>query len=145
MENQEIQEIKNKKRSLRRYRLNLACIERLEEKLSLLEARIKSVKSPSYSGMPRGSTPVTVEDLLSDKLDLEKRITRLKAKGKNIKAEILDEIDSLSDPRYCEVLEAYFIECKSISNIADDMGYSDRHIYDLYKEAIDELTFGCSV
>lgn len=141
MENQDIQEIKKKKRSLKRYKINLACIGRLEEKLTLLDERIKSVKSPNYSGMPRGGTPVTVEELLSDKLDLEKRIKRLKDKGKKLKDQILEEIDSLEDPRYCEVLEAYFIECKTINKIAEDMGYTEVHIYNLYREAVTELTF----
>lgn len=141
MEDQDIQEVKKKKRSLKRYRNNLACIGRLEEKLTLLDERIKSVKSPNYSGMPRGGTPVTIEELISDKVDLEKRIKRLKDKGKKLKDQILEEIDSLEDLRYCEVLEAYFIECMSISEIAEEMGYTDRYIYDLYKNAVQELTF----
>lgn len=141
MENQDIQEIKKKKRSLKRYKINLACIGRLEEKLTLLDERIKSVKSPNYSGMPRGGTPVSLEELLSDKIDLEKRIKRLKDKGKKLKDQILDEIDSLEDPRYCEVLEAYFIECKTINEIAEDMGYTEVHIYNLYRKAVTELTF----
>ena len=114
MEDQDIQEVKKKKRSLKRYKHNLACVGRLEEKLTLLDDRITSVRSPNYSGMPRGGTPVTIEELLSDKSDLEKRIERLKDKGKRLKDHILEEIDSLEDPRYCEVLEAFFIECKSI-------------------------------
>lgn len=141
MEDQEIQEIERKKRSLKRYKKNLACIGRLEEKLTLLDERIKSVKSPNYSGMPRGGTPVTVEELLSDKIDLEERIKRLKGKSKKLKNEILEEIDSLEDPRYCEVLEAFFIDCKTIGEIAEDMGYTERYIYDLYRDAIKVLTF----
>lgn len=141
MEDREIQEIEKKKRSLKRYKKNVACIDRLEDKLALLDQRIKSAKSPNLSGMPRGGTPVTVEELLSDKLDLEKRIRRLKEKSRKLKDQILDEIDSLEDPRYCEVLEAYFIECKTISQIAEDMGYTDVHIYNLYRDAVRELTF----
>lgn len=141
MENQDIQEIKKKKRSLKRYRNNLACIGRLEEKLTLLDERIKSVRSPNYSGMPRGGTPVTIEELLSDKGDLEKRIDRLKVKNKKVKDQILEEIDSLEDSRYCEILEAYFIDCMSMEDIAEEMGYSTRWAYDLYSEAVEELTF----
>ena len=141
MEDQKIQEIKKKKRSLKRYRNNLACIGRLEEKLTLLDERIKSVKSPNYSSIPRGGKPITIEDLLADKIDLEKRIKRLKDKGKRIKDQILEEIDTLEDPKYSEVLEAYFIDCMSISDIAEEMGYSDRYIYDLYKDAINLLAF----
>ena len=141
MENQQYQEIERKKRSLKRYKKNIACVDRLEEKLALLDERIKSVKSPNLSGMPRGGTPVTTSELLSDKIDLEKRIERLKAKSKRLRDEILDEIDSLEDPRHCEVLESYFIDRMSIGEIAEEMGYSDRYVYDLYKSAIEDLTF----
>lgn len=141
MDRDDIQEIKKKKRSLKRYRFSVACIERLEDKLRLLDGRIKSIKSPNFSGMPRGGTPVTIEELLSDKIDLEKRIERLKKKSRGVKAQILDEIDSLEDVRHAYVLESYFIDCLRISEIAEDMGYSEVHIYNLYREAIEQLTF----
>lgn len=139
MEVQEIQEIEYKKRSLRRYRNNVACIDRLEEKLFLLDERITSVKSPSLSGMPRGGKPVSIEELISDKIALEKRIKRLKDKGESLKEEITDEIDTLEDSRYCGVLEAYFIDGRSMEEIAEDMGYSTRWTYDLYAEGIRRL------
>lgn len=139
MEDQEIQEIERKKRSLKRYRKNIACIGRLEEKLMSLDERIKSVRSPNLSGMPRGGTPVSIEELLSDKIDLEKRIERLKGKGKKLKDEILEEIDSLEDPRYCEILESFFIDCIPLEDIAETEGYTIRHVYRLYSEAVTYL------
>ena len=141
MENQFSQEIKNKKHALKKYKVNCACVSRLEEKLTLLDERIKSIKSPNYSGMPRGGTPVTIADLLSDKVDLEKRIQRLKDKGKRLKDSIIEEIDSLEDPKQAEVLELFLIDCMTIEEIAEDMGYTDRYIYDLYRDAINELVF----
>lgn len=141
MDDHTVQEIeKRKKRFLKRYRKNLACIRRLEEKLVILDERITAVKSPSLSGMPRGGTPVTLADLVSDKVDLENRIERLKAKGKKLKSEIYEEIDSLEDPRYCEVLEAHFIEGLTFESIAEEMGYTERHVYTLYSEAISLLS-----
>lgn len=136
MEDREIQEIERKKRSLKRYKKNIACINRLEDKLKVLDARITSVKSPNYSGMPRGGTPITSEDLLSDKVELEERIWRLKAKSKCLKSEILEEIDSVEDARYCDVLEAFFIDCIPLEEIAANEGYTVRHIYRLYSEAV---------
>lgn len=136
MEDHEIQEIERKKRSLKRYKKNLACIARLNEKLTLLDARIKTIRSPNYSGMPRGGTPVTIDELLSDKIDIEERIKRLKSKSRNLKNEILEEIDSIEDPRYCEVLEAFFIDCIPLEEIAENEGYTVRHIYRLYSEAV---------
>ena len=136
MENYEAQEIEKKKRSLKRYKKNLACIRRLEDKLALLDARINSIRSPNLSGMPRGGTPITMEDLIADKLELEDRIKRLKSKSSGLKSQVLDEIDSLEDPRYCEILEAFFIDCLPLDDIADNEGYTVRHVYRLYSEAV---------
>ena len=82
MEKTEIQDLASKKKSLKRYRKNKYCITRLEEKLALLDRKIKSVNSPNLSGMPRGGVPVTMEDLIADKIELEERIKRLKVKAK---------------------------------------------------------------
>ena len=135
MENQESRE-QDKKRFLRRYRKNVLCIARLEEKLNILSSRLTSPKTPSLSGMPRGGTPVTTSDLITDKMELEERIARLKEKGKILKSEILEEIDTLEDPRYCEVLEAHFIDGYSLDDIAKRECYTDRHVYRLYSKAI---------
>ena len=76
--------IDKKKRWLYRYRNNQLKIARLQNKLETLENRIISIKSPNYSGMPRGGTPITLDDLLSDKEDIKKRIKRLSSKGNAI-------------------------------------------------------------
>lgn len=136
---QELQEIAKKKKSLKRYRKNIACINRLELKLKTLDERITAIKSPNFSGMPRGGIPITLDDLISDKLDLEDRIKRLKKKSIIIKREILTEIDKLDDPRYCEILESFFIDCIPLEDIADNEGYTERHIYRLYSEAVTML------
>lgn len=131
---------KQKKQSLKRYRKNLACIKRLEKKLAILDERITTVRSPNYSGMPRGGIPITIEDLMSDKMDLENRIKRLKIKGRDLRRAICEEIDSLEDSRYCDILEAHFIDCLSFEDIADDTGYTARRVIALYTEAIKILS-----
>lgn len=140
MENQENQEIASKKRFLKRYRKNLNCIVRLEEKLATLEFKLNSVRSSNLSGMPRGGQPVTMADMIADKEDLENRIERLKKKSKKFKSEILEEIDSLDEPRYVAVLEGFFIDCLSMEDIAENEGYTVRHVYSLYHDAVKALT-----
>ena len=135
----EKEKIEEKKNWLRRYRKNRACLGRLEEKLKTLEERMKSAKSPNYSGMPRGGKPVTIDELMSDKIELEQRIERMDTKGCNIKSEILCEIDSLDDVRYAEILELFFVGCMTFEEIAADMGYSVRRVVELYSEAIKKL------
>ena len=132
----EIQETESKKRYLKRYRKNRALIIRLKLKIANLDDRIKGIRSPGFSDMPRGGTPITREDLTAEKLDIERRIDRLEEKGGKIRSEILDVIDELEDTRYAEILEAFLIECKDFGEIAEDNGYSVRHIERLYGEAI---------
>ena len=139
MEDQKVQEIERKKRYLKRYRKNLALVIRLEEKLFLLEQRLTTVRSPKLSGMPRGGTPVTHEELITDKDELIERIARQKKKGLSYKREIWDEIDKLEDVRYAEILEAFFIDGLSLDEIAEKDGYTTRYVYQLYSDAIRTL------
>ena len=89
--------------------------------------------------MPRGGIKITVEDLIADKLLTEERIHTLKAKSETIKREILAEIDRLDDVRYTDVLELFFIDCLTFEEIAEELGYNERHIVRLYTEALDVL------
>lgn len=136
MENSEIQLIERKKRSLKRYKKNKACIERLEAKLDQINDRMTSVRSPNLSGMPRGGTPVTIADLIGEKSETEDRIKRLVEKGKKLRAEILEEIDALEDPKQAEVLEAFFINGLTIEEISEEIGFHVRHVYRLYSEGV---------
>lgn len=139
VEIQDLNPIELKKRSLKKYKILKSRINRLEDRRKTLDAKIKSVKSPNYSGMPRGGVPVSVDELLADKLELEERLERLKEKSKVLKREILEEIDSLDNPVYCEVLESFFIDGLSIEQIAYNEGYTVRHTYRLYHDAVSSL------
>lgn len=133
------QKIAEKKQSLKRYKNMLACIRRLEYKLLTLTNKIESARGSNYSGMPRGGTPITIDEMMSDKMELEDRIARLRKKKGSIRRAILDEIDSLEDDRYCDILEGLFIDCLSPDKLAEDRGYTRRHVDRLYKEAVETL------
>ena len=70
----ESQELNRKKRFLKRYRKNRVLISRLKNKVSSLDERIRGMRSPVLSDMPRGGTPVTKEDLIAEKMEIEERI-----------------------------------------------------------------------
>lgn len=133
----------SKKRFLKRYRKNVALINRLKNKIEIIDERMTSLRSPKLSDMPRGGTPVTIEDLIAEKLEIEQRIRRLEDKGRLIKVEILDKIDELDDTRHAEILESFFIECKDLETIADDNGYTLRHTIRLYSDAIRAMSVEC--
>lgn len=130
-----------KKRYMKRYKKNNTLINRLENKLADLDARMYKIKSPNYSDMPRGGTPVTMEDLMSEKLETEERINRLCVKGKKLRSETLEKIDTLEDSRYAEILELFFINSMGFDAIAEKTGYTVRHVIRLYTEGIEQLDF----
>lgn len=136
MGNITLQELERRKRYLKRYRKNRALIDRLKDKVEALNGRIYNLRSPVISDMPRGGKGVEVSDLIADREELGRRIEKLERKGKEIKSEILEHIDDLDDPRYAEVLESFFIDCKDFWQIAEEMDYTERHIIRLYSEGI---------
>lgn len=143
MDNETLLELDRKKRFLKRYKKNIALIVRLKDKIEDLNKRMYTLRSPKLSGMPRGGDPITIEDLTAEKVDLENRIKRLESKGKRYKSEILDKIDDLDDPRYAEILESFFIDCKDFDTIAEETGYNVRHVIRLYSEAVQLVPYEC--
>lgn len=132
-------DIERKKRYLKKYKKNQACIDDLKSRIEELDDRIKTVKSPTLSGMPRGGLPKTKEDLIADKDDLERRLKVREEKAPKLKRIITDEIDNLDDTRYINILELFLIECLTFEDIADRLGYHSRHVERLYSEALNEL------
>lgn len=130
------QEIENKKIWFRRYGKLVEVEDRLKNRLAILEDKLQGVRSPNYSGMPRGGRPVTIADLIADKEELEDRISRAHDRSLQCRRELLEVIDNLEDPKHAEVLELYFIGRMSIDQIAEDLGYNTRSIYRLYADAI---------
>lgn len=111
----------------------------LLKKYEIINQRLNAPKSPALSGMPRGGTPVTQADLVSEKIDLEKRIERIRAERRTVKNEIVDLIDTLNDPKLIEILESHAIDGYTFEQIAEFMGYTERYIYDLYRNALEQL------
>ena len=128
-----------KKKWLYRYRGISERLDRMKERLEVLENRMEGVRSPRLTGMPRGGTPVTMEELISDKLEIEERIANLEETRKQIRREILAAIDTLTDDKLSEILELRFIECLDYDDIADQLVYTRRHVERLYAKAIEEI------
>lgn len=111
----------------------------LRKRLVSLSSRIESLKSPGISDMPRGGEHKSKEDLIAEKVDIERRISKLEAKGSRLRTETLDLIDSLDNFHEAEVLERYLIDCEDFGVIADDMNFSERHVVRLYTSAVGKI------
>lgn len=131
--------IENKKRYLKRYKKATERLAMMESRLAEIDATIGSVRSPQITGMPRGGVPRTIEDKVSDKMELESRVDALRVRCSTLRTETLQEIDRLDDSRYADVLECLFLQGIDLYDTADQLGYSSRQIQRLYAEAIVEL------
>lgn len=134
-----------KKKWLKRHRKNKRKLDRLKNKLLAIDEMITKTRSPNYSGMPRGGQGVTLEDLISDKLETENRINRLAQTDRKIKKEILEALDTLDDTRHLDVMEKYLIDCMEFDTVAEDTGYTLRHTMRLYREAVGLIKIPCHV
>ena len=129
--------IRKKKIFLKRYRKNQELIERLNFKVYDYDDRLAKMRTSKFSDMPRGGVPtVTIEDLIDEKNETLERIKRLTKKGKSIRSEILSKIDDLDSARHADILEAFCIDCMSFREIAEEKGYSERHVIAIYTKAI---------
>lgn len=133
--------VRQNKKFLSRYRRYMQRVEKLENKLFQIDCDLQGLKTKNITDMPRGGHPLTTDDLLAKKEELEHRINNLVLKSKQIKFEIFDCIDSLEDDRFAEVLECYFIDRMSLEDIADRKGYSLRHVGYLYAKGIEKVDF----
>lgn len=127
------------KKALKRYKKNKNMIQWLYERRSRLVARIESLKSPGISDMPKGGDHRSKEDLIAEKVDIERRISKLEAKGSRLRTETLDLIDSLDNFHEAEVLERYLIDCEEFAEIAAAMRFSERHVVRLYTSAVGKI------
>ena len=132
-------ETKKKKYFLKRYRNYLTRINRLEEQLASVNERLVGLQSKVMTDMPGGGLPITKDDLLEKKEELQHRIDTLTNTSKKVRREILDCIDILDDFRFAEILEAYFIELKTLEEIAEEKHYSIRHCGFLYAKALETI------
>lgn len=126
---------KNKK-FLKRYLPYSRQLNRLEEKLFVLDLRLESTHSPKLSNSPGGGLRRELEDDLAKREELENRINQLVKESIPIKKEILDAIDHLHDPNEADVLELFFIDDIKLSSIAEQLCYSFRNTNKLYSQGV---------
>lgn len=133
-------EFNNKKSWLKRYRQNRETREHLQEKLDSLDARMTSVSAARITDMPHGGRAMTIDDLLIKKEELTNRIESLDCRGRELQSEILEDIYLLDNPRDVDLMELYCIDCMSVSDIADQLCYSERTILRFISQSIERLT-----
>ena len=71
--------------------------------------------------------------------EIDCRIDNKKRSAKFLQSELLNQLESLNNIVQVEIMELYFIEGFTISEIAERLKYSERHVARVYSNAIKEL------
>lgn len=128
-------EAEKTKKILGRYKKLLRMAETLDRQARELGDRAETTESKKISDMPRGGKHATMEDLLAEKADLERRRDGLLKKAEEEKTKVQQYIDSVESERHNHLLYGLYLQDKSVEEIADAEGYSVRQEWRIYKEA----------
>lgn len=110
-------------------------VDELTERLDRLRAKLESGRMSAITGMPRGGSSdwtVTADRLI----ELEQRVNRQTREMVRWKLAAIDAIDAVAEDRLREVLELYYIDGFTWSQVAERMGYEVRQIYRLHGLAL---------
>ncbi len=128
-------EAEKTKKILGRYKMLMGMAETLDRQARELEDRAETTGSKKISDMPRGGKHATMEDLLAEKADLERRRDGFLKKAEEEKPKVQQYIDSVESERHNHLLYGLYLQDKSVEEIADAEGYSVRQEWRIYKEA----------
>ncbi|WP_225439396.1 sigma factor-like helix-turn-helix DNA-binding protein [Ligilactobacillus agilis] len=110
-------------------------IERLEEKLKVLTDRYE-LKAQTYSDEPKGGRPATLEDMVIQKEKLESRIAVYYSKSRAIRDRFEKAAEKMDNQTEAKILDYYFFEGMTLEQIADELGYTVRHVSRLYHHGL---------
>ena len=125
------------KKILNQHRNVYFLIQELKNQVRDIDARLYGCKSGNITGMPRGGKGITREDIAEEKADIEKRIERLEKIRKQKKEIVQAYIDTVFSARHNKVLTMYYVKVLPIWKIAEIEGYSQRHVFRLYEQAVE--------
>ena len=109
--------------------------------LSILNDMATKVTT-TYSDMPRGSNQnISRQDSIVTKIiDFQNEINREIDALVDLKKEIYEKIQQVSNPEYRTVLERRYLCLETWEQIAVDMSYSIQHIHRLHSSALNEIS-----
>ena len=110
-------------------------IEREEEQLERLRARVETGRMSAITGMPRGGgTDWT--DTVDRLIALEQRLNARIREMCRVKADAIDMIDRVEDGRFRELLDCYYIKGMTWEQVAHEMHLDLRWVYRLHGRAL---------
>ena len=114
-------------------------IEREEEELERLRAKLEAGRMSSLTGMPRGGVSDWT-DTVGRLIELEQRVNARIREMCSLKQAAMDAIEAVEEARCREVLELYYLHGLTWEKVAEAMGYRDvRWVYVLHGRALKQV------
>lgn len=122
------------------YRIDQRINSKLAQVMSLRDLLGKA--TVTLSGTPKAATPNphSMEDTIAKMVDLENEINEDIDALVDLKAEITRRIKRVENTEYQTILELRYLCFKRWEEIAVDMGYSLRRVYELHDCALEEVS-----
>ena len=122
------------------YRIDQRINSKLAQVMSLRDLLSKA--TGTLSGAPKAATPNphSMEDTIAKMVDLENEINKDIDALVDLKAEIMRRIKRVENTEYQTILELRYLCFKRWEEIAVDMRYSLRRLYELHDCALEEIS-----
>ena len=122
------------------YRIDQRINSKLEQVMSLRALLGKA--TGTLTGVPKAATPDphSMEDTIAKMVDLENEINNDIDTLVDLKTEITRRIKRVENTEYQTILELRYLCFKRWEEIAVDMGYSLRRLYELHDLALNEIS-----
>lgn len=130
---------KSPKEYLRQIRLFDICIRQKEAELAAMRSEIESMSAAVTGERVQTSTNDKMSEKVSHIVDLERQIIQDKEKFLRMKDRIINEIQSLDNSVYVDILYKRYVEYKQLEEIAVEMNYSYRQVLRLHGFALQEF------
>ena len=115
-------------------------IDAKEEIKEQMRRRLVNVKATQYREIDvMGGERKTSEDRILDYIEYSEQINELIDKLIGIKMTVVEEIERIDDGLYRTLLTERYINNKNWENVADILGYDERHTLRLHNDALREF------
>lgn len=130
---------KSPKEYLRQIRLFDICIRQKEAELAAMRSELENMSAAVTGERVQTSAKDKMSEKVSHIVDLEAMIIQDKEKFLRMKDRIINEIQSLDNSVYVDILYKRYVEYKQLEEIAVEMNYSYRQVLRLHGFALQEF------
>lgn len=106
------------------------------EELNQMRDKVTLMSGIDYSRDRVQTTPTTGNKQIEALVDFEAKVWRMVEEETYIRSEIVNQIQTLTNPLYVDILYRRYVQLQSLERIACDMNYSYKYICNVHGKAL---------